>query len=498
MRALKLTYFLMGLSILLILTGIIAGEGLYLKLNNLNGIHGKDIFIANLNTPLTQSLSQTQQSATASVQQSDATGQQSDSTGQQSGQTAASSVSSTTSTTTSATTSTNGISLDDLSKLQDFLKGHDTAAFLKINSSVSYNSTNVSADIYGINENFNNFNNIKLVKGRLVNKSDLNNGSNVVVIDDMLAKSIFGDLKIIGMKLTIGSQDFTIVGTVTSDGSLVQNFVDNGYPSVYIPLTALYNMNNSIQVTSIEVNTKKSEDVTNGLKYINKNATDYNIVDLSREQNLINEKYKLLVFIMGFVLIVNIIVIMAALLKKNISIYRSRQYDFTGKSLGLFLAEILALTSCILIIYQIIKFNLFVPKEYIPSDFTDLSFYSTLFKNNVWTYLGSFGYVPTLSELRINTVRNFSSYLFFTSALLGIPIFYISSVLAKLQSINKIRLLIVNFLLTVAAEIIISLVSLYFNLPVHINNLYILLLLCFNSYILLKPNSKNNQEVQYE
>ncbi len=482
MRAHKLTYFLMGLSILLILTGIIAGEGFYLKLNNLNGIHGKDIFIANLNTPLTQSVSQAQQStSTASAATNTASG-----------------TVTTTAASTTAATAAAGLSLDDLSKLQDFLKGHDTAAFLKISSSASYNSTSVSVDIYGINENFNNFNNIRLLKGRLINKNDLNNGSNVVVIDSLLAKSVFGDLKILGMPLKIGTQNFTIVGIVESDKSLVQNFVDNGYPYAYIPLTALYNMNNNIQVTSIEVNTKNSYDVTNALKYINKNTTDYNIVDLSRAQNLISQKYKLIAFIIGFILIVNIFLIIAALLKKNIAIYFSREYDFNRKTLAVFSIEVLALTAALIIIYNIIKFNLFVPKEYIPSDFTDLSFYSTLFKNNVWTYLGSFGYVPTLSELRINTVRSLSNYLFLAAVLPGIPMFYLSSVLAKLQNINKVKLLIVNFILTVVSEIIISIGSLYFNLPVHINNWYILLLLCFNSYMLIKPNSKQNQEVQYE
>lgn len=89
--------------------------------------------------------------------------------------------------------------------------------------------------LYGVNESFDQFNNIDLIYGRLLNKSDITHSRPVIVINEVYSKELFGERNSIGEKVSFDNMIFTIIGVVSLDNSRWQRQV------AWIPYTIMMN-----------------------------------------------------------------------------------------------------------------------------------------------------------------------------------------------------------------------------------------------------------------
>ena len=103
-----------------------------------------------------------------------------------------------------------------------------------VSKSVSYGREERSPLVFGTHtEIFQNYG-LKLATGRLLDDTDEDGARNVAVVSHKTVVDLFGDIDPLGKKITIGSQSFTVVGTLEKQGSLLLSDLD---APVYIPFT---------------------------------------------------------------------------------------------------------------------------------------------------------------------------------------------------------------------------------------------------------------------
>jgi len=87
--------------------------------------------------------------------------------------------------------------------------------------------------LHGVNESFDQFNNIDVVYGRLLNKTDMLHSRPVIVINDVYNRELLGGRNSIGEKVLIDNMVFTVIGVVSLDNSRWQRQV------AWIPYTIM-------------------------------------------------------------------------------------------------------------------------------------------------------------------------------------------------------------------------------------------------------------------
>lgn len=92
--------------------------------------------------------------------------------------------------------------------------------------------TGTGADFLSIHTN------IKVVKGRFFSEADDQEGRTVVVLDDDIAKKLFGKHNPIGKRLKINHDSFVVIGITKED----KFALDNGQGTAYIPSRAFLSM----------------------------------------------------------------------------------------------------------------------------------------------------------------------------------------------------------------------------------------------------------------
>lgn len=299
----------------------------------------------------------------------------------------------------------------------------------------NYNSKSTAVDIYGVSSKYNKFYSIQLRVGGFLNKTDKN--ENTVVIDEVTAEALFGNNKVIGKYIELYSQKFKIVGVAASDTSLLDTLTDDGNGKVYIGVSQLLELNTKAKITDLDVKTNDSttigknlDELSSALVSIGKNSSGYKITDLNIERALVEQKSKITIFLIGSLLIVCLVLEIKRILEElykviKISLREHYFMEVLGINFKVLLkemAKILILFFLIALIWKNIKFNLYIPSEYIPSDLTDTSFYTNLFKSKIKASLLNEGYIRTEMELKLSLVKRLISQSFYISLISGLPL----------------------------------------------------------------------------
>ncbi|HYE12708.1 MAG TPA: ABC transporter permease, partial [Patescibacteria group bacterium] len=337
---------------------------------------------------------------------------------------------------------------DDIRHLQEFsFKNIDMTYAAEDKALVAYENNQTQVNVFGISDKYNMFHEIKMKSGSFITSGNKN--EMVAVVDEKLAIALFNNTNVVGLYIELYNQRFKIIGVVEPDESIIQALTDNGYGSIYIPveLKEVYDANSRItclELRAADMGTtgKNINSMKDALGSIGKNASDYKIIDYNVERILVEESAWISIFIPGVIIMV---LLLLSIKTKALELYNSinstlkEQYfkdvlKLKVVKLSLILLEILVTLVFVYLIWKTIRFNIYIPPEYIPGDLIDRTFFSEVFERLIQKSMLNTGYVPTLWEMRLNILSVMQSWNLYIYIFAGLPLYYLG---LKLLGLGK-------------------------------------------------------------
>ena len=131
------------------------------------------------------------------------------------------------------------IESDELSEAAPYASTNLTAA-----GTTQTGTTEKSATITGTTASYGNIENLSLATGRFLKSPDIDNHTNVAVINDSLAQALFNRSDVVGETLTLGNTKFEIIGVLEAEDDSSLDMASNY--EAYIPYTSLIRLVSSV------------------------------------------------------------------------------------------------------------------------------------------------------------------------------------------------------------------------------------------------------------
>lgn len=337
-------------------------------------------------------------------------------------------------------------SLQDMRQLSQYnLRDYDLAYALEASTSAAYQKNQSPAQVLGVNDRYDQFQQINLRSGRFLTFEQEN--QQVAVIDEDLAQTLFRNWNVVGRKIELYGREFKIVGVAGNDRSLIGTLTDRGYGTVYIPAKILLELEADSRITSLAVATKDAGTtgrntavLATALVSIGQDQANYKIIDYNVASLLMEQDNLLRNFVAGTVVMVMLFGWLRIKIKGIDHFCRLRLRDkywselIKGDAARLMLgmAEIAALVAVMLLVWKLIKFPLYIPPENIPNELIDVSFWADLIKDGIQTRLQSASYVAPPGEVQLNILTTIQNWNLFLNIFLGWPLFLLGLYQLKL------------------------------------------------------------------
>ena len=147
------------------------------------------------------------------------------------------------------------ISLSDLAGFSETDGVGQTAAWQSESAVGKYGSNAETVQLYGTTAAYYNIQGLNMLLGRYIKSADVENASNICVINENAAQELIGYSDCIGEEISINGIKFKVVGVLEdNDDSLTAVFSSNSL-AVYIPYTSLVRLSSSVssKITSFYV-----------------------------------------------------------------------------------------------------------------------------------------------------------------------------------------------------------------------------------------------------
>ena len=147
------------------------------------------------------------------------------------------------------------ISLSDLAEFSETDGIGQTAAWQSESAVGKYGSNAETVQLYGTTSAYYNIQGLSMLLGRYIKSADVENASNICVINENAAQELIGYSDCIGEEISINGIKFKVVGVLEdNDDSLTAVFSSNSL-AVYIPYTSLVRLSSSVssKITSFYV-----------------------------------------------------------------------------------------------------------------------------------------------------------------------------------------------------------------------------------------------------
>ena len=147
------------------------------------------------------------------------------------------------------------ISLSDLAEFSETDGVGQTAAWQSESAVGKYGSNAKTVQLYGTTAAYYNIQGLSMLLGRYIKSADVENASNICVINENAAQELIGYSDCIGEEISINGIKFKVVGVLEdNDDSLTAVFSSNSL-AVYIPYTSLVRLSSSVssKITSFYV-----------------------------------------------------------------------------------------------------------------------------------------------------------------------------------------------------------------------------------------------------
>ena len=147
------------------------------------------------------------------------------------------------------------ISLSDLAEFSETDGVGQTAAWQSESAVGKYGSNAETVQLYGTTAAYYNIQGLSMLLGRYIKSADVENASNICVINENAAQELIGYSDCIGEEISLNGIKFKVVGVLEdNDDSLTAVFSSNSL-AVYIPYTSLVRLSSSVssKITSFYV-----------------------------------------------------------------------------------------------------------------------------------------------------------------------------------------------------------------------------------------------------
>ena len=176
------------------------------------------------------------------------------------------------------------------------------------------------AGIGAVDENYMKLANLDMLKGRFINKRDVETYRNAIVIDNLTAMKMFGRLDVLGEKLRITSMDKdinpVIIGVCKNPaGNLASMFGDN-YPGIgYIPITIadkIFPNTDISMMTAMVTDMSKSAEISSKiirlLEQVHRNKDKYIAEEGFKQLDMVNNVMNIFTAVIGAIAGISLLV----------------------------------------------------------------------------------------------------------------------------------------------------------------------------------------------
>ncbi|EGW40859.1 ABC transporter permease [Desulfosporosinus sp. OT] len=327
--------------------------------------------------------------------------------------------------------------LKDMRQLSQYnLRDYDLAYAVEASTSAAYQKNQSPAQVLGVNDRYDQFQQINLRSGSFLTFEQEN--QQVAVIDADLAQALFQNCNVVGLEIELYGRKFKIVGVAGNDRSLIETLADKGYGTVYIPAKMLLELEADSRLTSLAVATKDAGTtgrnaavLEKALASIGQDPASYKIIDYNLAGRLMEQANLLCNFVAGMVAMI----MLFGLLRRKIrdinhfcrlglrGKYWSEMIKADAARLALSMAEVLALVAVMMLLWKLIRFSLYIAPENIPDELIDVSFWTDLMKKGIQTRMQRAGYIAPPGEVQLNVLNTIRNWNLFLNIFLGWPLF---------------------------------------------------------------------------
>jgi hypothetical protein len=371
------------------------------------------------------------------------------------------------------------ISLDEFKSLQEFMKPSEVSAISKDSIDITNKMKSAKVNVFGVNDKYEKFSSINMLKGRFLNLEDMEKASDSVVIDKSLAEKLFNSIDVLGLSINIYGKDYRIVGICESNASVIQSFIEEGSPYAFMTLSSMNNNKGAVDITTLETNAVRVSELEGALRSIGKNSAAFKITEAAREFQQLEQKYKALVFILGVLVIIRLLKDMVNSTKVMMTLLKDGTCNLKSKKNLYPLLKLAAFFILTVLLWKFVSFSPYIKKEYIPSDMPDYKFFKGLFQSSIRESMLGLGYIPSLNELRLITVKHLTDVVFYAALFAALPLYFINKVIQKLLNEKLWKNLIVNTGIIILASTLAAGSTLLLKLPMTLGLKTMLLIFMF-------------------
>ena len=144
------------------------------------------------------------------------------------------------------------IFLEDLDEWMQEPEIGAAAAYAQESFTGKYGSNAQTVDVYGVSTSYDEIEGLKLLLGRFLKKTDVDNHNYVCVINETLATELIGYSDCLGKEISLGGVRYAVVGVLEDNDESLTSTFSSGSLVAYIPYTSLVRLSGSttLEVTS--------------------------------------------------------------------------------------------------------------------------------------------------------------------------------------------------------------------------------------------------------
>lgn len=337
-------------------------------------------------------------------------------------------------------------SLRDISNLKKELETDEIAYCAMADASIKKGSRVFYAKVIGANPYYRNFTDIGMIYGSFFSYEE-EEIKYVAVVDANLAWKMFSSIDIVGQEIKLYNRTFEVVGVyekykLIDDGSnenVIEKLSNDGLNRVFIPMNTLMELDKSILTDTVFIKTdpeiligENKKLVENALQSTGKWAPDYVITDYIEKMALLEQKPKIVLFAIGTITVFFIL----SYVKETFS---NTLHSIRKQIAGSYLSEVIfrnrhCLAMCLIkavtgillsaVLIFIVKFDLYIPPEYLSDDLIDTEYYDDLLDTKIHEHNQNLSVYKSQVQLEHDIASKLISIQCLLAMLIGIPLIH--------------------------------------------------------------------------
>ncbi|OXM16963.1 ABC transporter permease [Paenibacillus herberti] len=330
---------------------------------------------------------------------------------------------------------TAGFTDKEANKLIEAWKG-SAAYSMKGKLSLKAGNRQMEVEAAGIGGNFTDFTSILLDRGSMISEGSMERRDQVVVISDRLAEYLFGSTDVLGKEISIQNTKLRIIGIYRSEDSLMEWMTKGVKPEALLPSSMFTALSPESRVGTILLEASGDAlligelEVNTTLRNLKLPMNEYKVAIGEKSFRLIQQLPRLLPALMGLIVLVLGLMWMRRVAGSTYSRMKSalqvgdsdevmkRERPYMLKQVLAFIAIGVSTGGLVLLA----RFSPFIPAEFIPDRWIDLSFFrQKLFQH--WQEQPPFFSQILPYQLMENRLNSYIPIVTTSGLLLGLPLF---------------------------------------------------------------------------